>query len=200
MALTKVEQTTLLAITAVASATTTVGAAVTVATYYGVHVRIRMGRGTASAFTIGPKVRIEGTYDSTSPTAGQWTVLAQFQMALGANIASQALGGTEAIGQTTITLAAGTNFAAGDYVFFEHTTLANSEWARVVSVSGSDIVIEEGLLNEQTAAASICRDQSEQYQALIDTTSLQAIRLVVDGAGSGQEVICAAEFGAVSGL
>ena len=198
MALTKVEQTVLFAIASVASNSVTVGSAVSVATFYAVDVRIRMGRGTGTAFTAAPIFRLEGTYDSTSPTADQWVVLAQFQPVVGASIGSQAVSGTEAAGQTVVSLAAGTNFAAGDYVFFHNTTIGNSEWCRVKSVTGADLTIEEGLVNAQTG--STCRDQAEQYHALIDCTSLQALRLVVDGNSSGQAVIVAAEFGAVSGL
>ena len=198
MALTKVEQTVLFAIASVASNSVTVGSVVSVATYYAVDVRIRMGRGTGTAFTTAPIIRIEGTYDSTSPTADQWVVLAQFQPVVGASIGSQAVSGTEAAGQTVVSLAAGTNFAAGDYVFFHNTTIGNSEWCRVKSVTGADLTIEEGLVNAQTG--STCRDQAEQYHALIDCTSLQSIRLVVDGNSSGQAVVIASEFGGVSGL
>lgn len=197
MTLTKVTTVSLLAITSTTSNLETVGSAVDVSTYYGADVRIRMGRATGSAFTVGPKFRIEGSYAS-SPTADQWAVLAQFQAALGASLASQAVSGTEAAGQTVVTLAAGTAFAAGDYVFFHNGTLGNSEWSRVNSVSGADLTLEEAIVNAQTGAT--CRDQAEQYHALLDLTSIQKIRLVVDNSGSGQAVICAAEFGAVSGL
>jgi hypothetical protein len=198
MALTKAQQAVLYAIAQTASNVIDEGAVVDVSTFLQIDVRIRLGRATSSAFTVGPKVRLEGTYDSTSPDAGQWVTLAEFQAAIGASLASQAVSGTEAAGQTTITLAAGTNFAAGDYVFFHNGTLANSEWARVESVSGADIVISEGLVNAQTGAT--CRDQAEQYRAVIDVSALQGVRLVVDGAGSGQAVIVAAEYGALVSL
>ena len=198
MALTKVQQANLYAIASTASNVIGEGAVVDVSTYLQIDVRIRMGRATSSAFTVGPKIRLEGTYDSSSPTADQWVVLAEFQAALGTTLGSQAVSGTEAAGQTTVTLAAGTNFAAGDYVFFHNTTIANSEWARVESVSGADLVISEGLANAQTGAT--CRDQAEQYRAVIDVAALQGVRLVVDNAGSGQAVIVEAVFGALVSL
>lgn len=197
MALTKVTETSLFAIASIAADSVTAGSEVDCSTWYAAQVRIRTGRGTSTAFTVGPKVRIEGTA-KTSPTADDWTVLAEFQMQVGASIGSQAVSGTEAAGQTVITLAAGTNFAAGDYVFFHNGTIANSEWSRIVSVSGADITIAEGLVNAQTGAT--CRDQAEQYTALLDLTSIQKLRIVVDGAGSGQAVICEADAGAVTGL
>lgn len=197
MALTKVTSVTLKAITSVTSNTVDVGAAVNVATYYAADVRIRMGRGTGSAFTTAPIFRLEGS-PVVSPTADQWTVLAQFQAAVGATLASQAVSGTEAAGQTVITLAAGTNFAAGDYIFFHNGTLGNSEWSRVIGVSGADITVEEAIVNAQTGATA--RDQAEQYHCLVDLTSIQQLRLVSDGSGSGQAFIVAAELGAVTGL
>ncbi len=197
MALTKVTTVTLAAIASTASNSVTIGSAVDVSTYYGADVKIRMGRATSSAFTVGPIFRVEGTY-ATSPTANDWISLAEFQAAIGASIGSQAVSGTEAIGQTVVTLAAGTNFAANDYVFFHNSTIGNSEWSRVVSVATADLTLEEAIVFAQTGAT--CRDQAEQYHALLDLTSVQKVRLVVNGAGSGQAVICAAELGAVTAL
>lgn len=198
MALTKVEQATLYAIASTASNAVSVGAEVDVSTYYQIDVRIRMGRGTSSAFTVAPRFRLEGSYDSSSPTAEQWTTLAEFQCFVGASIGSQAVSGTEAAGQTTVTLAAGTNFSAGDYVFFENGTLGNSEWKRVVSVASADLTLQDGLVFAQTGATA--RDQAEEYHATLDVTSIQKVRLVVNGAGSGQAVVVEAVFAAVSGL
>lgn len=197
MALTKVTSVTLLAITSVTSNTVTVGSAVDVATYYAADVRIRMGRGTASAFTTAPIFRVEGSYVVT-PNANQWVTLAQFQSAVGASIGSQLVSGTEAAGQTVVTLAAGTNFAAGDRVFFHNPTLGNSEWSRVVSIATADLTLEEAIVNAQTGAT--CRDQAEEFHALLDLSSIQKLRLVVDANSSGQACIVAAEMGACSGL
>lgn len=198
MALTKVQETVVFAIASCPSNDKLIGSEVDVSTYYAGFFRVRMGRATSSAFTVGPKWRIEGSYDSSSPTANQWTVLAQGQCAVGASIGSQAVSGTEAAGQTVVTLAAGTNFAAGDYVFFHNTTIGNSEWSRLLSISGADLTLEEGIVNAQTGATA--RDQAEQWASVLDLTGIQRIRFVVDGAGSGQAVIFQAEAGFVSGL
>ncbi len=198
MALTKVARADLFALASTASASVTNGSAVDVSTYYGVDVRIRMGRGTGSAFTASPVFRLEGSAVNGTPNADQWMVLAQFAPALGASIGSQATSGTINSGQATEALAAGTNFAAGDYVFQHNTTLANSEWSRVLSISGSTLTLEENLVNAQTS--STVRNQAEQYHALVDCTSLYRLRVVVDNYGGAQAVIVHADFGAVSGL
>lgn len=198
MALTKTDEMVVYAIAETASNTVSVGSALDVSTYYAGLLRIRLGRGTSSAFSNAPTVRVEGTPETGAETADQWAVLAQFQMAAGASIASQAVSGTEAAGQTVVTLAAGTNFAAGDYVFFHNGTIANSEWSRVVSVASADLTLEEGLVNAQTGAT--CRDQAEQYVCALDLTCINALRIVVSGAGSGQAVVCHVTGGFVSGL
>lgn len=197
MALTKGGLVTLYAIASTSSNTVSLGTSVDVSTYYGATVRIRMGRGTGTAFTTAPTFRVEGS-GATSPTADQWTVLQEFQSALGSSIGSQAVSGTEAAGQTVVTLAAGTNFAGGDYVFFQNGTLGNSEWCRVVSVSSADLTLEEGLVNAQTS--STCRDQAEQYVCDLNLTGINKLRLVVNGRNTGQAVICAAELQGVTGL
>lgn len=197
MVLTKVTEATLQALVSVAANDVNIGSSVDISTYYAVDIRIRMGRGTATAFTTSPLFRVEGAFKA-SPTDNEWVTLCVYQCAVGATIASQAVSGTEAAGQTTITLAAGTNFAAGDYVFFHNTTLANSEWKRVKSVTGADIVVYDGLVNAQTGATA--RDQAEEYHAVLDVSALQKMRLIVDAFGSGQAVIVEAGFAAVSEL
>jgi len=198
LSLTKVTEVSLYAIASTASNVITVGSAVDVSTYYGADVRIRMGRGTGTAFTAAPIFRIEGTY-KTSPTANEWITLAAFSPALGASIGSQAVSGTSSIGDTTIVLAAATNFGAADFVFCHNTSIANSEWKHVVSISSATITLQEALVFAQTGAT--VRDQAEEYHALLDLTSVQKIRLVVDGSpGSGQAVIVEAGLGAVSAL
>ncbi len=199
MALTKTDETTVYAIALTASNSVSISnPIIDVADKYAGHFRVRLGRGTGSAFTTPPIVRIEGSAETGTPTANQWAVLAQFQMSVGASLGSQAVSGTEAAGQTVVSLAAGTNFAAGDYVFFHNTTIGNSEWARVIAVSGADITLEEGLVNAQTGAT--VRDQAEQYQAYLDLLGINKIRVVVDGNSSGQAVVCEVVAGFVSAL
>jgi hypothetical protein len=188
MALIKTTETTILAITSVAANVSAAGSLINVAAYYSGLLRIRLGRGSATAFTVGPKVRVEVSPE-TAPTANDWFVYATFQMAIGVSTASQLFGGSEAAGQTTLTLAAATNFAAGDYVFIHDSTLNQSEWVRVVSVSGNDIVVEEGTIFAHDTADT-ARDQAEQYVCALDLTAVNSLRVVVDGAGSGQAVIC----------
>jgi len=197
MALTKVTETVLLAIVSTASNGVTNGAALDVSTYYGADIRIRMGRGTGTAFTTSPIARVQVTY-KTSPTVNDWSTVAECQPAVGATLASQAVSGTVNAGQATVLLAAGTNFAAGDYVFFHNGTLGNSEWGRVLSVSSATLTMEENLAFAQTGATA--RDQSEEYHLTLDLTAVQKLRVVIDANASGQACIFEAGLGAVTAL
>lgn len=153
-----------------------------------------MGRATSSAFTVGPTVRVELS-PVGSPTVEQWTKFQTFQASLGVNIASQAYSSGGAPAAATVTLAAGTNFAAGDYVFVHNTTIGNSEWQRVKSVSSATLTFEETLVRQ---AAGTVRDQAEEYICVVGPWAATG-RITVSGAGSGQAVIYAAEFFGVTG-
>jgi hypothetical protein len=198
VALTKSGKVSLYAITSVTSNTVSVGSAVDVSTYYGATVRVRMGRGTGSAFTTAPIARIEGSYVASSPTADDWIELCSFQAALGASIGSQAVSGTSNAADTTLLLAANTNFASGDYIFIQNGTLANSEWKHCVGLSTNTFTLQEALINAQTS--SNVRNQAEIYVASLDLTGINNLRMVVNAYGSGQAAIYQAIMGAVSGL
>ncbi len=197
MALTKQTETAVLSIVSTASNSITIGSAVDVSTYYAAWLRIRMGRATGTAFTAAPTFRVQVTY-KTSPTANDWVTVANFSPQLGTSLASQAVSGTVNAGATSFAVAAATNFAAGDYLFLHNTTIGNSEWTRLVSIASTTITQSEALVNAQTG--STCRDQAEEYSLYLDLTTVQKIRLIVDGSGSGQAVIVEAGLGAVSGL
>lgn len=198
MALTKVTETALYSITSVSSNVASIGSGVDVSTYYGVNVRIRFGRGTGTALTVSPTIRLQGVYKTSSPTANDWTTLHVYKPGVGATIGSQAQSSGGASGSNSITLAAGTNFAARDFCFFHNTTLANSEFQWVQSVSGAVLTLIDNLVNSQSG--STVRNQAEEYNQFVDCTSLEKLRLVVDNSGTGQAIIVEAGFGAVSGL
>jgi len=108
---------------------------------------------------------------------------------LGSSVADQAVNGTVAAGATVITIADTTGFVAGDVIFIEHTTPANSEWARIKSISaGVSVTIEEALINAQTGATVF--DQAEIYAPVsVDLKGLAGagrVRVVADGSGGGQ--------------
>lgn len=187
MTLSKIQQTTVLAIQDVASNVSVVGGAIDVSTYYEGKVRIRFGRGTANAFTTAPIFRLQVCYDSSSPTNQQWADYQVVQPPVGATIGSQATSSGDGVGSTAVTLAAGTNFTAGDFVFFHHTTIGNSEWHRQLLVAGAVITIAEGLVNDQAAAT--VRDQAEEWNISMNLADVQKIRLLCESGATGQAYV-----------
>lgn len=200
MALDKVEQATVLAIQDVASNASVVGDEIDVSLYYEGNVRIRFGRGTGTAFTTPPIFRLQVCYDSSSPTNQQWADYSVVQPPVGASIGSQATSSGDGVGSTAVTLAAGTNFTAGDFVFFHQSgaNIALSEWHRQVLVAGAVITILEGLVNDQAAAT--VRDQAEEYNISMNLASVQKIRLICESGATGQAYVVEAVGAFVEGL
>jgi len=147
---------------------------------------IKFGRRAATALTASINFRVETSPDSSGNTWNTHTILST---QLGASVADQVVNGAVAAGATVITLADTTGFVAGDVIFIENATPANSEWARIKSISGGvSVTIEEALINAQTGATVF--DQAEIYNVVsIDLKGLAGngrIRVVSDGSGGGQ--------------
>lgn len=200
MALTK-SAATLYGINSVASNTMHIGAELDVASAYGATGRVRFGRDTATALTAAPEIHIQGTR-LASPTADDWFTLpgCVFVPNVGASIGSQLVSSGGGIGSVAVTLAAGTNFATPEFVFFRNGTIANSEWKRFVQVAGAVLTLPtgDGLVFSQ--ASSTARDQSEEYPFQLDLTSIQRLRLVVFAYNTGQAIVVQSDLELVTGL
>lgn len=134
------------------------GATVDVTPNYETTLHIDVSLAEATAETAGSTIIVQGSSNSTGDT--DWSPIASFGGPTGTAI-STAMGGTEAAGQTVLTVTdpvtANLNHH-GKLLFIEHTTPANSEIVYSVSDSadaGDTITIQDGLTNEQTAAASV---------------------------------------------
>lgn len=197
MALTKVTEVSLLALTNVSSNSFSVGSSVDVSTYYQGDVRIRMGRTSATGFTVAPHFRLQKTY-KTSPGVYDWVTEVDFTPALGSSIGSQAIT-TGNSASASLTVGAVTNFAAGDFCFIQNTTLGNSEFVRVTTAASTTITLVENLLNSQSSTGTI-RNQAEEFTWVIDLLGVQKIRLLADASGAGQTVAVEAVIGAQTAL
>ncbi|KKN07935.1 hypothetical protein LCGC14_1061890 [marine sediment metagenome] len=163
----------------------------------GAKIWVRFGRRAATALTASINFRIEISPDSSGNT---WETVKELSTQLGSSVADQIVNGTVAIGATVITLADTTGFVAGDDIFIENTVPANSEWAKIKSISGGvSVTIEEALINAQTGSTVF--DQAERYTAFsVDLKGLAVgnnsdsgsgrIRAVADGSGGGQAFAC----------
>jgi hypothetical protein len=180
--LTKTQGTSLLSLQSVASNTVVISSAVDVSTKLAGTVYIHFGRRATTALTTGMIFRIEES--SKSSGDGHWYPVATFQTAVTA-AESEAVSGTVNSGTNVITVASTSNLTAGDVIFIDNGTIANSEWGRIKSISSNtSVTIEDNLVNAQTG--STIYDQAEMFVAKLDFTSTGRIRLVADGSGTGQ--------------
>lgn len=180
----KTQGTTLLALQSVASNTVVISSVQDVSTKLAAMVGIHFGRRAATALTEGVELRIEASMKSSGD--GQWFPLASFKTATAAAEA-EAVSGTVSAGTNVITVASTTNLIAGDLIYIDNGTIANSEWGRVKAIStNTSVTIEDNLANAQTG--STLYDQAEFYIAQFDLSAVGRIRFVVDARNSGQAV------------
>ncbi len=174
---------TLLALQSVASNTVVVGTALDVSTKIAAVVHARFGRRTASALTTGMKIRIEASFATSGDNT--WNPVAVFTSAIAA-ASDEAVSGTVDAGTNVITVASTTGLVAGDVIFIDNGTIANSEWGRIKSiVADTSVTIEDNLVNAQTG--STLRDQAEIYTPVfLDLFGVVRLRAVADGSGTGQ--------------
>lgn len=183
---TKTQGTSLLALQSIASNTVVLGSAVDVSTKFAAFLGIHLGRRIATALTVGAKFRIEASVKSAGD--GYWFPLVEFQSVITA-CEAEAATGTNNAGQNVVTVASTTNIAAGALVFFDNTTIGNSEWGRVKSiVANTSITLEDNLLNAQSSGASTIYTLAESYSAKLDLSAIGRLRVVADCSGTGQAV------------
>lgn len=172
---TKTIQTALLSLQTVTASSGVTGTALDVPTALAAAVFIHFARKAATAAGAGANIRIEAS--SRASGEGHWYVVAPFTTQFAA-CTTTTVSGTEAAGQTAITLTSGTGFTAGEIIFFLNGTLANSEWHRIRSVSGATITLEDAIVNAQTSANVY--DAAEMFVAQLDLSGIKRIRAVVD--------------------
>lgn len=88
-------------------------------------------------------------------------------------------------GTKVITVASTTNLTAGDIIYIDNGTIANSEWGRIKSISGNvSVTIEDNLVNAQTGATIY--DSAEIYSPVAIPEGSLRVRVVADGSGYTQ--------------
>lgn len=172
----------LLDLQSVSASSVAVGSAVDVSTKLGGLINVRFGRRSASSATAGVNIRLE----SSSKTSGDnsWFPFAIFTTNYAA-CESEAVSGTVNSGTKVITVASTTNLTAGDIIYIDNGTIANSEWGRIKSISGNvSVTIEDNLVNAQTGATIY--DSAEIYSPVAIPEGSLRVRVVADGSGYTQ--------------
>jgi hypothetical protein len=173
---TKTPQTALLALQSVAASSVVISSAFDVSGKIGALIQARFGRRSATAAGAGINLRIE----SSKATSGDnsWFPIATLTSGFGA-CEAEAVNGTVSSGTNVITVASTTNLAAGDLIFIDNGTIANSEWGRIKSVvNNTSVTIEDNLVNAQTG--STLYDTAEIYAPIEIPSGCVRIRVVDD--------------------
>jgi len=188
--LSKTAGTTLLAHTQQATAVITVGGAIDVSTKMYGQVFVKVGRTIATALTNEVNFRLEGSAKASGND--EWVPIYAFTSTKGkaTAVSTTVNDATFNAADTSVTVTAGTSILAGDTLYFRETgTPANSEWARVLSVSTNLITLEEAITRGHTNGINVATN-GEEISFPVNLLPLVRIRLVVDtaSAASGQTV------------
>ncbi len=150
------------------------GTTVSIATGYDAILHINIALSTETAHT-GTKIEIQ--ISSTTSGDEAWTTLTSFIGPTGtAN--SEVTSGTETPGSTVIECASTTGYVADEtrWIFFEHTTPANSELALLVSaVTNTSVTLQDGITNDQTAGTMFNIAQSYVINLPFSTNRVRII-------------------------
>jgi hypothetical protein len=174
---TKTASNTVFALASTAASTVAISSAVDVPTIWSGTFFLRFGRRSATAAGAGVNIRLEGSFATSGDNT--WIPLAIYTTNFAA-CEAEAVSGTVNAGTNVITVASTTNLTAGDVIFIDNGTIANSEWGRIKSiVSNTSVTIEDNLVNAQTG--STLYDSAEMTAWQIDLSNIVRIRLVADG-------------------
>jgi hypothetical protein len=181
-ALTKTQGTSLLSLQSVAASSVAVSSAVDVSTKFAATVFIHFGRRSASSAGAPAVLRVEASAKSSGE--GHWYPVCSLYTDYAA-VESEAVSGTVNASQNVITVASTTNLAAGDIIYIDNGTIANSEWGRIKSiVANTSVTIEDNLVNAQTGATLY--DGAQMFVVQLDLSAIGRIRLVDDGSSFTQ--------------
>lgn len=193
---TKSASLTLLGLQSVAASSVVVGSAVDVSTTMGGLVYVRIGRRSATAAGAVSNVRLECSYATSGDNT--WVPFAILSGDFAA-CEAEAVSGTVNSGTNVITVASTTNLTAGDIIFIDNGTIANSEWARVKSISANvSVTVEDNLVNAATGCTLY--DSATIFNAVSIPSACIRIRAVADGSLFTQAWAVQAIYSTITGI
>jgi hypothetical protein len=184
--ITKTQGISLLSLQQIAGNSVSISSVQDVTTKLAATIFIHLGRDdTSGALSNGVEFRIEASAKASGDD--QWFTLMKFR----SNVTvpeSEALTGTITSTATSLTLSSTTNLSVGQIILVKNSVLANSEFARIKSVStNASVSIIDGLTNTQTG--STIYNQGEMFTAQLDLTAVGRIRLVADASSTGKTIV-----------
>ncbi len=181
----KTQGTQLLALQSVAASTTFVGTEVDVTGKFAGVVTIHFGRATTGTPAAGVSFRIEAA-GKGGGAAGQWYPLTSVITGVAAASAPTNTS-TSGAAQTVSSIS---GFVAQDICMIAPTTVANTEWARMVSSTGSVLTMEENIIGSHTTGNTY--NKAEMYAIPLDLSAVGRLRVVADGSAHAQAFRCEA--------
>jgi hypothetical protein len=160
--------------------TTIVGSAVSCLTKRAATIFLYHGYVEATADTNPGKFLVQVRPDAGDGSVTENWVTAVELPARGTTPDTEAMTATEPVGETVMAVASTTGFADNteDELYIQHTTLANSEWAKKRTYSANtSITLIDGLTNEQTNTSVIWNDASK-FVVTLDLNSVESFRVV----------------------
>jgi hypothetical protein len=139
-------------------------------------IEIFFAQTTATTPAAGTRIVVEA---DTESTGNSWVPVAT--LITGPLLAElEALTGTIAAAATVLTCASTTNFGPRtELIFIRNTTLANSEWAEVTTISSNaSVTVKDGIVNAQTG--STIYDQASRFLIQFDCSGFSRYRVIVD--------------------
>jgi hypothetical protein len=180
----KTQGTTLLSLQSIAASTTVVGSEVDVTGKFAGVVFIHFGRTTTSAPGSGVSFRIEAADKSSG--GNHWYPLTSVITGIAA---CNGPTNTSTSGAAQ-TVSAITGFVAQDICCIAPTTVANTEWARMVSSTGSVLTMEETIAGSHSTGNTY--NKAEMYAIPLDLSGIGRLRVVADGSAHNQAFRCEA--------
>jgi hypothetical protein len=112
-----------------------------------------------------------------------WATIAQFTATV-STADTEAMTATEPISETVLACASTTGFVAGDRLYIQNTTVADSEWALCQEiVSNTSVNLVDGLTNQQTNMSVIWND-ADVFVCQIDLTAVSRVRVIFHHEGA----------------
>jgi len=192
--ITKRIETELLAITKVAANGQQKSSELALTNIEKVAILISHGRTATTAFVVaGTEYRIEVSEKASGDDAWRAIASAVCGIAAATEITAD---GNEAAGEVEIDIGANTP-VVNDIIFWENTTLANSEWMKVVAITGgTDFTMLDALTNSQTAAKKIY-SKGEQFVLSLDVSDFTRLRVVVNNNNGSTNAQVASRIAAI---
>lgn len=162
--------------------------AVSLETKLGSILMIRLGRTVSTALSVGVRVRVEVSPNSTGDDT--WFTIAQYQTGVAAANTGKDITTQSNSGQATVTMTTTTGLAQRDKIFiYDTVTLGNSEFHRVKTVNaGASIVLERNLANTQPTTSDVF-NQVQEFLCYLDALAITRVRVIIDTLGVGQSIV-----------